>query len=328
MFGSFTTVPAPKGNKNPESTPSWMDVAKSQDIPEPVAEAVPSYAPTTRVQQLTRNVLNSDVEVIGSLRFSDDLLIDGTVEGDISSEGVLSVGQNAVIRAEINTKSVIIHGKVIGNVTVTDRVELKSTAELVGDIQAASLAIEGGAIFIGHSTVGAPTVGATGASAAKKAASVHAFAPEPAPPAPASQSTLDIDAEYKTLRLLLSRAAKERSVLLPPSLFHEPHLPSRPPDQRRALWENQPPLPGAALDTPANCGKQPGACPGGGMLLLPQNHFRPRHGSFRQVRPLLRVYQTGRRHFTQQNAPDQGANLRKRYRTGQCSPERAEHRMP
>ena len=185
MFGSFTTVPAPKGNKNPESTPSWMDVAKSQDIPEPVAEAVPSYAPTTRVQQLTRNVLNSDVEVIGSLCFSDDLLIDGTVEGDISSEGVLSVGQNAVI----------IHGKVIGNVTVTDRVELKSTAELVGDIQAASLAIEGGAIFIGHSTVGAPTVGATGASAAKKAASVHAFAPEPAPPAPASQSTLDIDAE-------------------------------------------------------------------------------------------------------------------------------------
>ena len=140
-------------------------------------------------------LLNSDVEVIGSLRFSDDLLIDGTVEGDISSEGVLSVGQNAVIRAEINTKSVIIHGKVIGNVTVTDRVELKSTAELVGDIQAASLAIEGGAIFIGHSTVGAPTVGTTGASAAKKAASVHAFAPEPETHAPASQSTLDIDAE-------------------------------------------------------------------------------------------------------------------------------------
>lgn len=36
------------------------------------------------------------MEVVGSLRFSDDLLIDGTVEGDISSEGVLSVGQNAV----------------------------------------------------------------------------------------------------------------------------------------------------------------------------------------------------------------------------------------
>lgn len=194
MFGSFTTVPAPKGNKNAESTPSWMDIAKGQDSPEPAAAPAPSpesYTPTTRVQQLTRNVLNSDVEVVGSLRFSDDLLIDGTVEGDISSEGVLSVGQNAVIRAEINTKSVIIHGKVIGNVTVTDRVELKSTAELVGDIQAASLAIEGGAIFIGHSTVGAPTVGAT----MHKSAPVSAFTQEPETPAPASQSTLDIDAE-------------------------------------------------------------------------------------------------------------------------------------
>lgn len=198
MFGSFTTVPAPKGNKNTESTPSWMDVAKGQDIPEPAAEPVPapaSYAPTTRVQQLTRNVLNSDVEVVGSLRFSDDLLIDGTVEGDISSEGVLSVGQNAVIRAEINTKSVIIHGKVIGNVTVTDRVELKSTAELVGDIQAASLVIEGGAIFIGHSTVGAPTVGTAGVPAARKPAPAQAFTPEPDVSSPASQSTLDIDAE-------------------------------------------------------------------------------------------------------------------------------------
>ena len=194
MFGSFTTVPAPKGNKNAEPSPSWMDIAKGQDAPEPAAPPVSapeSYAPSTRVQQLTRNVLNSDVEVVGSLRFSDDLLIDGTVEGDISSEGVLSVGQNAVIRAEINTKSVIIHGKVIGNVTVTDRVELKSTAELVGDIQAASLAIEAGAIFIGHSTVGAPTVGAT----AQKPLPVSSFSPEPEAAAPASQSTLDIDAE-------------------------------------------------------------------------------------------------------------------------------------
>lgn len=198
MFGSFTTVPAPKGNnKNAETTPSWMDLAKNQDVPATSPESsIPtpaSYAPTTRVQQLTRNVLNADVEVKGSLRFADDLLIDGTVEGDISSEGVLSVGQNAVIHAEISTRSVIIHGKVIGNVTVTDRVELKSTAELVGDIQAASLAIEGGAIFIGHSTVGAPTVST---SAAKKPSRpAPAFSPEPEAPAPASQSTLDIDAE-------------------------------------------------------------------------------------------------------------------------------------
>ncbi len=193
MFKSFTTVPAPKDNKSTSSTPEWMAAVESQDVPEPRVESTPTYAPTTRVQQLTRNVLNSDVEVIGSLRFSDDLLIDGTVEGDISSEGVLSVGQNAIIRAEINTKSVIIHGKVIGNVTVTDRVELKSTAELVGDIQAASLAIEAGAIFIGHSTVGAPTVGASTVSQKKVIA--PAYTPESEASVPASQSELNIDAE-------------------------------------------------------------------------------------------------------------------------------------
>lgn len=200
MFGSFTTVPAPKSNKNAETTPSWMDIAnKGQGVQEPVAEPIPTphaYAPTTRVQQLTRNVLNSDVEVTGSLRFSDDLLIDGTVEGDISSEGVLSVGQNAVIHAEINTKSVIIHGKVIGNITVTDRVELKSTAELVGDIQAGFLAIEAGAIFIGHSTVGAPTAGTLKPAASAKAYAPASFIPEAVEsPAPASQSTLAIDEE-------------------------------------------------------------------------------------------------------------------------------------
>lgn len=46
MFGSFTTVPAPKGNKNPESTPSWMDVAKSQDTPNRLRKPYPPPLPT------------------------------------------------------------------------------------------------------------------------------------------------------------------------------------------------------------------------------------------------------------------------------------------
>lgn len=41
MFGSFTTVPAPKGNKNAEPSPSWMDIAKGQDAPEPAAPPFP-----------------------------------------------------------------------------------------------------------------------------------------------------------------------------------------------------------------------------------------------------------------------------------------------
>ena len=108
----------------------------------------------------TRNVLNSDVTVVGTLRFTDDLLVDGSVEGEITSDGVLTVGANAVIQAgeknkiAVRTKSAIIHGRVTGDVVVTERVELASTAELVGDITAARIAIQEGAVFVGHCTVG------------------------------------------------------------------------------------------------------------------------------------------------------------------------------
>ncbi len=122
--------------------------------PAPTFEPVPEAPAPAPMPGSVRNVLNSDVSVIGTLNFTDDLLIDGSVEGEIFSDGVLTVGTNASIQAEIKTKSAIIHGKVTGNVTVTDRVELSSTAELVGDIVASTLAVQAGAVFIGRSTVG------------------------------------------------------------------------------------------------------------------------------------------------------------------------------
>ena len=104
-----------------------------------------------------RNVLSSDVEIKGSIKFSNDLVVDGKIEGHILSDGSLTVGENARITAEIKTRSVVIYGKVYGNIEVTHTVELKADCELVGDIKAASLSIEPGAIFVGKSTVGKPT---------------------------------------------------------------------------------------------------------------------------------------------------------------------------
>lgn len=102
-------------------------------------------------------MLSSDVEIKGRVKFSNDLVVDGKIEGEIDSDGSLTVGENAKVRAEIRTRSVVIYGKVHGNITVTDRVEIKANAELVGDIKAATLSIEAGAIFVGKSTVGAPS---------------------------------------------------------------------------------------------------------------------------------------------------------------------------
>lgn len=100
-------------------------------------------------------MLTNDVEIKGSLKFTNDLVIDGRIEGEVTSEGSLTVGENACVKGEIKTRSCIIFGKVEGNVTVTDRCELKNTAELIGDVKANRLSIEEGASFMGKSIVGA-----------------------------------------------------------------------------------------------------------------------------------------------------------------------------
>ncbi|MFM2199297.1 MAG: hypothetical protein RLZZ505_2729 [Verrucomicrobiota bacterium] len=126
-----------------------------------------------------RNVLSSDVEIKGIVRFQHDLIVDGKIEGEIHSSGNLTVGENARIKAEIKTGTVVVYGKVHGNITATERIELKASAEVIGDIKTKTLVIEGGAIFVGKSTVGTPTQAAATSSDSK-----------PAQPAAASQPAL------------------------------------------------------------------------------------------------------------------------------------------
>jgi cytoskeletal protein CcmA (bactofilin family) len=101
----------------------------------------------------SKNTLSADVEIKGSIKFTNELIIDGKVEGEIVSSGVLTVGENAEIRGEIKTKSVSVLGKVHGNITVDERCELKARAVLMGDLKAARLIIEEGATFVGKSEV-------------------------------------------------------------------------------------------------------------------------------------------------------------------------------
>tara|TARA_R110002096_G_scaffold19639_17_gene65398 strand:+ start:1072 stop:1599 length:528 start_codon:yes stop_codon:yes gene_type:complete len=118
-----------------------------------------------------KNILSSDVEIKGKLRFSRDLIIDGRIEGEVNSEGDLTVGENAQILGNIKTRSVVVFGKVNGNISVTDRCELKQNAELNGDVTASKLAIEEGAVFLGSSTVGAPSGSKSGSYSASSSSS-------------------------------------------------------------------------------------------------------------------------------------------------------------
>ena len=100
-----------------------------------------------------KNLLSSDVEIKGSIKFQNDLTIDGKVEGEINSPGTLTIGENSEVKGEIKTKSVTVYGKVHGNITVEERCELKGRASLYGDLKATRLVIEEGATFVGKSEV-------------------------------------------------------------------------------------------------------------------------------------------------------------------------------
>jgi cytoskeletal protein CcmA (bactofilin family) len=112
-----------------------------------------------------RNVLSTDVDIKGTVKFQDALIVDGKIEGEIQSTGSLTIGENAWIKAEVKTGTVVVYGKVHGNLSAIDKVELKASAEVVGDIKAKTLIIEAGAVFIGKSAVGVAAAGAPDSSA-------------------------------------------------------------------------------------------------------------------------------------------------------------------
>src|SRR6476660_7658414 len=104
-------------------------------------------------QSNSKNVLNSDVELKGTLKFSGELTFDGKLEGDITSDGVLNLGDNAVVKGNINAATIVMRGKINGNVIAKEKLDIKSKTELFGDIRAPRLAIEEGVTFVGKSEV-------------------------------------------------------------------------------------------------------------------------------------------------------------------------------
>lgn len=101
------------------------------------------------------NQLYAHVEIKGSLTFSQDLLMEGRVLGDVfSTTASLIIGEEAFVQGTINTRSVIIAGRVEGDIHVQERCEVKSTATVLGNITSATFVIEAGASFCGRSQVG------------------------------------------------------------------------------------------------------------------------------------------------------------------------------
>ncbi|HXZ26438.1 MAG TPA: polymer-forming cytoskeletal protein [Terriglobales bacterium] len=94
--------------------------------------------------------IGKSVLIKGELSGSEDLYLDGEVEGNVElRDHSLIIGPNGRVRANIHARDVVIHGKVDGNVYGNERVELKKSAILVGDISTQRIVIEDGAYFKG-----------------------------------------------------------------------------------------------------------------------------------------------------------------------------------
>ena len=95
--------------------------------------------------------IGKSVVIKGELSGSEDLYVDGVVEGSIAlKNNSLTVGPNGQVKASVDAKGIVVQGKVEGNVTASDRVELRKAAIVTGDITTQRIAIEEGAYLKGR----------------------------------------------------------------------------------------------------------------------------------------------------------------------------------
>jgi len=151
---------------------------------EPAAAAPRPAEPKRQLERDTVNIGKS-VVIKGELNGSEDLTIEGQVEGKIElRQNVLTIGPNGKIKAEVYAKSVIVLGEVIGNVSATEKVDIRDNGSVDGDIVAPRVAIADGAHFRGSIDM-QRSGAAPGVKPVAKPAEVKTEAKPTPPPPPA-----------------------------------------------------------------------------------------------------------------------------------------------
>jgi cytoskeletal protein CcmA (bactofilin family) len=98
-------------------------------------------------------IIGADATFKGEMSFESGLRLEGKFEGQLKSKGKLTVGKNAQLTGETTVGSASIEGQLKGNVTGSDRVELTSSAQVLGDIRSPRLIIAEGATLVGNVNV-------------------------------------------------------------------------------------------------------------------------------------------------------------------------------
>jgi cytoskeletal protein CcmA (bactofilin family) len=163
-----------------------MSLGSSPNPPTSIAPASPMSAAKENSRSTVSFSERADVGHIGKsvvirgqLTGSEDLYLDGDIEGTIDlRDHKLVIGPNGKIKATITARDLVVHGKVEGNVTGSERVELRKSCSLVGDISTQRIVIEDGAYFKGAIDIKENAPRKTmAASASAGSNATHSFAP-------------------------------------------------------------------------------------------------------------------------------------------------------
>src|SRR5438874_5733662 len=139
-----------------------MPASSVPSMSEPAAAAAPRTAATTTTTA-DQATIGKSLVIKGEVTGSESLYIDGRVEGSINLSGNrVTVGRNGVVAANINAREIVVLGKVRGNLTASDRVDIRNDGSLTGDVIAARISIEDGAFFKGGIDIRKPGQKANG----------------------------------------------------------------------------------------------------------------------------------------------------------------------
>jgi cytoskeletal protein CcmA (bactofilin family) len=137
----------------------WKPTQTGSTSPTPTPEPARPVAPTPTFEAASRPAtaatgdqatIGKGLYIKGEINGSESLYIDGKVEGSINLAGNrVTVGRNGQVAASITAREIVVLGKVKGNVTATDRVDIRAEGSLSGDVTAARISIEDGAFFKG-----------------------------------------------------------------------------------------------------------------------------------------------------------------------------------
>ncbi|HYA35828.1 MAG TPA: polymer-forming cytoskeletal protein [Candidatus Binataceae bacterium] len=140
----------PQTGVSPQPTPLTQPVPSTATSAESKPSSIPSAPKMPQSAAESRAYLDSGAKIVGKLFFEGPARVDGQVEGEIAAKDSLTVGESAIITAHIKAAAVIVAGKVSGDITAAQKIEIRPTGKVLGNLTSPVVVIHEGSLFEGH----------------------------------------------------------------------------------------------------------------------------------------------------------------------------------